>query len=288
MGKKLTVRQKEINKAQRAIARAEQALTKAQRIEIPLRTAGLLATSYNTYSGTENLIKEVKDYIASGKRLSASFKYKVSVLSERNENFWTANIKFTTGAQAKRGKNKVALGTTISVKEAQKLSNRYADTKQASQEEYRVIRRYNAAINPIANASAMQYTPQELATMRSRKKVMKDRDISFGGDSTLINDLAYSANVDYAREFIEMLMNVMKDPFMFTEIESWYRANADLQRLLDGATGSYWYEDYCEARNIIIAFINELKTKFNKQLSDDTKEELDNFRDILDNQDDTY
>lgn len=117
---------------------------------------------------------------------------------------------------------------------------------------------------------------------------MKARDISFGGDSTLINDLAYSANVEYAREFIETLMGIMNDPFMYEQIESWYRSNTDLQRLLDGATGSYWYEDYCEARNIIIAFINELKSNFDKQLSSDTKEELESLKDILDNQDDTY
>lgn len=288
MGKRLTVRQKQINKAQRAIERAEKAMKKAQNIESALRSAGTLATSYNTYSGTEKLIKEVRDYIASGKRLSAGFNYKVGVLGERTEKFWTAGIKMTTDGKVKRGKNYVANNEVITVKDAQNLSNRYADTKQVTPEEYRIITRYNAAINPVSNAAAMQYTPQELAAMRNRQKTMKARDVSFGGDSALINDLAYSANVEYAREFIETLINVMKDPFMFEQIESWYRGNTDLQRLLDGATGSYWYEDYCEARNIIIAFINELKAKFDKQLSSDAKEELENLREIMDNEADTY
>lgn len=288
MGKKLTVRQKEINKAQRAIVRAEKALDRTRNIEASLRTAGVLATSNNTYSGTEKLIKEVKDYITSGKRLSASFNYKVGVLAERTEKFWTTGIKMTTGGKVKRGKNYVADNEVITVKDAQNLSNRYADTKQVMPDEYRIIRRYNAAINPVSNAAALAYTPQELVQMRRRQKGMKDRDVSFGGDSTLINDLAYSANIEYAREFIEFLMNIMKDPFMYEQIESWYRSNTDLQRLLDGATGSYWYEDYCEARSIIIALINEIRDKYDKQLSQDAKEELEEFRELLDNQDDTY
>ena len=194
----------------------------------------------------------------------------------------------TTGNKIKRGKNYVEGNGVITVKDAQNLTNRYADTKQASSDEYRIIRRYNAAISPVSNAAAMQYTPQELSAMRNRQKTMKARDVSFGGDSTLINDLAYSANVEYAREFIETLIDVMKDPFMYAQIESWYRSNTQLQRLLDGATGRYWYEDYCEARSIIISLINSLKDKYDKQLSSDAKEKMENIRDLMDNQDDAY
>lgn len=287
MGKRLTVRQKQINKAQRAIERAEKAMKKAQNIEAALRSAGTLATSYNTYSGTENLIKEVKDYIASGKRLSAGFKYKVSVLSERTENFWTAGIKFYPGTSVQRGKNYVPTNAIVTVKEAQRISNRYALKKTITKEEFDILTKFQTGINPVSNAAAMQHTPQELAEMRRKKKSMKEKDVSFGGDSTLINDLAYSANIEYARPFVEMIIDLMKDPLMFEQIETWYRENQDVQTTLDQATGTYWYEDFCDAKRTIIEFINKLQENFADKLSDDIKEKLKDYKDFLDNDGET-
>lgn len=287
MGRKShTVRSRYIRSAEDIIKRVESQMTKSQQIENTLAKAGRLATSYNSYEGTEALIAQVRSYIATGKRLSQGLKYKVAVLKERSsESYWTSGIKMSYYKTKQRGHNKVAVDAQISVADVNKMKKRYdKEPAKTTQEEYKIITRYHSAISPISNARAMGATPQELADLRRQKmNRMEERDVSFGGSSTLINDLAYSAGAEsVGRDFVEAIQEAMKDPQVYEAIENWYRTEGDdVRRALDNATGSNWYENFCEARQAIITAINLIKQ--NVKLPQDTIDQLDSIVTIADN-----
>lgn len=270
--------------------RVEASIAESLHIEKQLSSTGRLDTSYNTYTTTQELVAGVRNYVASGKKLNKYLAQKVDVLAERaKSDFWTGNIKMGYSESKRRGNNHVAEYKRISVKDIQKLKQKYDENPSAvDQNEYRVISRYYSSINAVVNAQAMSASPKELADLRRAKmNKMETRDVSFGGSSTLINDLAYSAGVEkVGRDFVEALQSAMQDPAVYEAIESWYRSDkgTKARQALDNATGSNWYENYNEARNAIIAVIN--MTRDNIKLSKDVDEKLGELATYADNQDD--
>lgn len=270
--------------------RVEASIADSLHIEKQLSSAGRLDTSYNTYTGTQDLVAEVRDYVTSGKKLNKYLTQKIDVLAERAKtDFWSGGIKMGYNESKRRGNNHVAEYKQISVKEIEKLKKKY-DENPASvgQNEYRIISRYYSSINAVSNAIAMTTTPQELADIRRAKmNKMEARDVSFGGSSTLINDLAYSAGIEkVGRDFVEALQSAMQDPAVYEAIESWYRSDKGTKAryALDNATGSNWYENYNEARNAIIAVINMIRK--NIKLSDEADAKLGELTADADNEDD--
>ena len=270
--------------------RVEASIADSLHIENQLSSAGRLDTSYNTYTGTQELVAEVRDYVASGKKLNKYLTQKIDVLAERAKtDFWSGGIKMGYNESKRRGNNHVAEYKQISVKEIEKLKQKYDENPASvNQKEYRIISRYYSSINAVANARAMSASPQELADLRKAKmNRMEARDVSFGGSSTLINDLAFSAGIEkVGRDFVETLQSAMQDPAVYEAIESWYRSDKGTKAryALDNATGSNWYENYNEARNAIIAVINMIRK--NIKLSEEADAKLGELTADADNEDD--
>lgn len=270
--------------------RVEASIADSLHIEKQLSSADRLDTSYNTYTGTQELVAEVRGYVASGKKLNKYLTQKIDVLAERAKtDFWSGGIKMGYNESKRRGNNHVAEYKQISVREIMKIKQKYdEDPSSVNQNEYRIISRYYSSINAVVNARAMSATPQELADIRKAKmNRMEARDVSFGGSSTLINDLAYSAGIEkVGRDFVEALQSAMQDPAVYEAIESWYRSDKGTKAryALDNATGSNWYENYNEARNAIIAVINMIRK--NIKLSDEADAKLGELTADADNEDD--
>ena len=114
-----------------------------------------------------------------------------------------------------------------------------------------------------------------------KKKFNKVRDISIGGNSTLINDLSYTYDALWeGRRFVENMQKIMSDPKDFIRIEAWYQSNEEeaVQARSDigAAITSKWYEKFKDFSATIIEFINKLPS-----LSKEAEDILNNYSDIL-------
>lgn len=103
-------------------------------------------------------------------------------------------------------------------------------------------------------------TDQAKAKFKSKFSV--SRDVSIGGSSTLLNDLAYTYDaLSAGRKFVEMLQRVMSDPNNFVALESWYQNDPEgkaTQIEIETAVGSYWYQGFGEFAKAIISAINKM------------------------------
>ena len=279
MGKKLTAHQRKVKNLKNILKGASQRLKSMEQVENTLSKAGRLATSYLDYSALTSQITEAENYLNSNKRITSNIDRMIrNIGANTSTPSLQRMVKMKYYKTTQRGHNKVATDAEVSVAEVTRLKKRYdKDPSKTTREEYQIISRYHAAINALSNARAMTSTPQELADIRRAKmNRMQDRDISFGGSSTLINDLAYSAYAEHVgREFVEALQNAMSDPQVYEAIENWYRSSDsdNVKKALDQAQGSNWYENFCEARTAIIETINTIRN--NIPLPKETEEQLD-------------
>lgn len=280
MGKKLTAHQRKVKNLKNILKGASQRLKSMEQVENTLTKAGRLATSYLDYSALTSQITEAENYLNSNKRITSNIDRMIHNIGANTSTpslQRMVKMKYYTSKQ--RGHNKVAIDKEVSVAEITRLKNRYdKDSTKATKEEYDIITRYHSAINALSNAKAMSSTPQELAELRRQKmQKMEDRDVSFGGKSTLINDLAYSAGAEHVgRDFVETIQQAMHDPQVYEALENWYRTSDEannIKKALDQATGSNWYENFCEARIAIIEAINTIRQ--NIKLPKEAEEQLD-------------
>lgn len=291
MGKKLTAHQRKVKNLKNILKGASQRLKSMEQVENTLAKAGRLATSYLDYSALTSQITEAENYLNSNKRITSNIDRMIhNIGANTSTSSLQRMVKMSYYKTQQRGHNRVATDADISIAEVTRLKKRYdKDPSKTTAEEYKIITRYHATINPLSNARAMTSTPQELADLRRAKmNRMQDRDVSFGGSSTLINDLAYSAGAEgVGRDFVETIQKAMEDPQLYEAIENWYRTSdqADnIKKALDQATGSNWYENFCEARAAIVAAINTIRQ--NIRLPKEVEEQLDAIADIADNLDD--
>lgn len=290
MGKKLTAHQRKVKNLKNILKGASQRIKSMEQIENTLSKAGRLATSYLDYSALTSQITEAENYLNSNKRITSNIDRMIrNIGANTSTPSLQRMVKMKYYKSIQRGHNKVATDAEVSVAEVTRLKKRYdKDPSKTTREEYQIISRYHAAINALSNARAMTSTPQELADLRRAKmNRMQDRDISFGGSSTLINDLAYSAYAEHVgREFVEALQNAMSDPQVYEAIEMWYRSSDsdNVKKALDQAQGSNWYENFCEARTAIIEAINTIRNSI--ILPKETEEQLDAILGEADNLED--
>ena len=280
MGKKLTAHQRKVKNLKNILKGASQRLKSMEHVENTLAQAKRLATSYLDYSALTSQITEAENYLNSNKRITSNIDRMIhNIGTNTSASSLQRMVKMKYYKSKQRGHNIVATDAEISIAEIIRIKNRYdKDSSKATKEEYDIITRYHAAINPLSNAKAMSSTPQELAELRKAKmNRMEDRDVSFGGNSTLINDLAYSAGAEHVgRDFVETLQQAMHDPQLYEAMENWYRTSDEannIKKLLDQAQGSDWYENFCEARVAIIEGINTIRQ--NIKLPKETEEQLD-------------
>lgn len=112
-----------------------------------------------------------------------------------------------------------------------------------------------------------------------KKKFNKVRDISIGGNSTLINDLSYTYDALWeGRKFVELIQKIMSNSADFIRIEAWYRSNEEsavnARDNIASAIKSAWYEKFKDFSATIIEFINSMPT-----LSKEAENSLREFSD---------
>ena len=293
MGKrKSSVRAKYIKSAESIIKRAEANLKASQKIESQLTRQGQLAGSYNYYEGTQRMIDEARAYLASGKRLSAKFKRSIAVLKERtSKNYWLSGMKLAYNKTVRMGVNTISTPASKTVAEVYRIRKRSIAKKPITSEQQSILTTFNQAMLSLNQANAMNKTPEELVKYyRERGRKLHQRDVSYGGNSTLINDLEYSAGaLPTGREFVEALQKQMQDPDMFEQIEAWYRdtSNAKANKVRDDlnhAKGSDWYVGFKSAQQILITVIGVLLNQFGKDMNDADKKLYEEVKKELDNE----
>ena len=114
-----------------------------------------------------------------------------------------------------------------------------------------------------------------------KKKFNKVRDISIGGNSTLINDLSYTYDALWeGRKFVENMQKIMSDPKEFVRIEAWYQSDdEDAEKArsdIGSAIKSDWYDKFKDFSATIIEFINKLPS-----LSKEAEDVLNSYADTL-------
>ena len=292
MGKKLTSRQKIINKAMRDIAKVRKNIESARQIEQALLKAGKLKSSYVSYNETERMLSELELYLASGKKITGKTRYTMKVISERaSKNYFTDLMKMSYNKQMKKGRNIIPVEKSISLSDVMRTLNKFnKNPNLISKEEYRMLMSYHTATHAVSNARAVKQTSKSIADYY-RKRNEAVRDIGIGGSSTLINDLAYSLGAEpIGRAFVETLQNIMSDPMAFNLIESKYRGpeGNEARTALDAAVGADWYENFMRAKDAIIIIINSIKKSSGEKLSQDTNEALDEIIELANAEGDDY
>lgn len=111
------------------------------------------------------------------------------------------------------------------------------------------------------------------------------REVSFGGNSQLINALAYTYGAKPSgQKFVEWVQGIMKDPQIWTLLEGAYRSNLNgLQDTIAGAVANEWYGRFKNMKSIIETLVATFKEVQPQALTDEAKElideELDDFED---------
>lgn len=134
---------------------------------------------------------------------------------------------------------------------------------------------------PYTQAASLPDADDEKQIEQFKKKFNKVRDISIGGNSTLINDLSYTYDaLQEGRRFVENMQKIMSDPKEFVRIEAWYQSDdEDAEKArsdIGSAIKSDWYEKFKDFSATIIEFINKLPS-----LSKESEDILNSYSDKL-------
>lgn len=151
-------------------------------------------------------------------------------------------------------------GTLVSLKEIRKvLSKQLNRPENLTDEQRQIIAQYSQAISDYVNSNVTDLSTEE-AQQRYIKRFNRTRDVSIGGNSSLINDLSYTYDCSAeGREFVETVQRAMSDPQAFVQIEGWYQSQTgpgELQDEIDKAKGHNWYDKFQDVRVTILSFLN--------------------------------
>ena len=147
--------------------------------------------------------------------------------------------------------------------------------KELTNREKAIFQQYSQSYNTIANitnaidmsdidATAIPQTEEAVIKMLKARRGTSQLDLSFGGHSSLLNDLAYTAKAkgDIGRDFVDWIRALMeKDKVIFAKIEKWYQSpvGRDVRQAINNATGDNWYENFKEFSLMIEKVITELQ-----------------------------
>lgn len=240
------------------IETAEAKLSQVVRLQNQLRKSGVLVEGVD-YQKVKETLSKYRSYVE-----KPNYTYKqADRYLERLKDITNRNLLENT-IQVKIIETK-DLGAGISAPEEKAVTLRKfnkmrklhsKDPSKVSAQNYDMLSQIANALNPYLNAKAM--TTDELKKQAvNRGKVRFDFGI--GGDSTLINDLAYSLDANpYGRETVEKIMRLM-DGDVGRRVEYLYRTTdlgKEIKRELDGAVGAGWYENFKAVAPTIMKLID--------------------------------
>lgn len=140
-----------------------------------------------------------------------------------------------------------------------------------------IFKEFSRAYNTFANIEnavdmrdviAIPETEEDVIKMLKEKRGTSQLDLSFGGHSSLLNDLAYTAGArgDLGRDFVSWVRALMEgDKVIFAKIEKWYQSPAGktTRDYINNAVGDNWYENYKEFSILIEKVMEELQIELN-------------------------
>lgn len=153
------------------------------------------------------------------------------------------------------------------------LNKQVKNPAKLTSEQSQIIQKYGKTID--------NYDVVDLDTDEQKDSFIKafniSRDVSIGGNSTLINDLSYTFDALWiGRDFVQTIQDIMSDPQAFVKIEAWYRSNTSVQYKVQQATEGDWYAGYTDFSAQIMDFIDNMPDTFK-----DVKDKLSVFREKL-------
>lgn len=181
------------------------------------------------------------------------------------------DYKTITEAEIKRLRRKENKGAVLT-------ANELGYTAQAAS-----INAEDNAVNEINNTGLKAQNAKDIdRIMKSRGQ--KTLDLSFGGNSSLINSLSFAVGGKYQtvviNDFVNYLKNVMKDRQTFAEIEKWVQTTSDgkiFRQIIDEARERSYYKsikEICQAISLFSTAYLDFKGDMTPG-----KEELESLRD---------
>lgn len=114
--------------------------------------------------------------------------------------------------------------------------------------------------------------------LRQSRGSKANLDLSFGGQSALLNDLTYisRAKGDIGYDLVTWLRGIMQDKTVFAKIEHWYQSPAgyELRQTINDATGANMYNGIQRISSMIEKLLDELAIE--GIISDEQMEDLYN------------
>lgn len=178
-------------------------------------------------------------------------------------------IKYDLPYTEQRGSFTVTSTKTLSQYEINRIKNKDARGGDLTSTETSYLMAWSEATstaNNYHNVPIIQTDAQMQEFIKNSRK--KSLDLSFGGMSSLINDLTYSQDIEVAKDFITWLRDVMKDPQIFASVEKWYNTTNEGKKArytINLAKGKNWYKNYKKFAESVVEMIDMLDNTFNLQ-----------------------
>lgn len=176
-------------------------------------------------------------------------------------------IKYELPYTEQRGSFTVTTTKTLSQYDINRLRNKDAAGKDLTSTETSYLMAWSEATsvsNNYNNVPILQTDEQMQEFIKNSRK--KKLDLTFGGMSSLINDLTYSQDIEIAKDFVAWLRDVMKDPQIFASVEKWYNTTTEGKKaryLINLAKGRNWYKNYKKFAECVVEMIDMLNNTFN-------------------------
>ena len=184
-------------------------------------------------------------------------------------------VHYNLDYQSHEGTFTVNKTAKVSQYDINKIRNKEASNKLTTVKETSLLKAWSEATMVANNYNApILQTPEDVQNFlkQSRRKKL---DLSFGGMSSLINDLSYSQDIDISKDFITWIRDLMQaNKQMFAEIEKWYNETDEGRKaryLLNTAKGRNWYKNYKRFAEAITEFIDTIENRYQVKAPDALK-----------------
>lgn len=123
----------------------------------------------------------------------------------------------------------------------------------------------------LANMKGVEYV-DPVAQARIMGNRRKSLDLSTGGSSQIINDLSYFQSSKYKSEFVNNFVSwirgAMADKKFFAEVEKYYKSSDcdDVRKMINGAKGKQWYEEYTNVAAALAEFCARLENFYGDEI----------------------
>lgn len=273
-------------KIKNLLAKAEANLNKAEELASEFERNGIEVEKGYNPERDRQFIENAREYLSGKDKLTLMNTYKITntiaVLKDiAAKNEFTSLMKLTIDVvDTERSTDTLTVTKPVKIKlsDIYKIRRKEEAGKELTDDEFNALHAWNDATityNNYENVPILQTEADVQAFIKASRN--KSLDLSFGGQSALLNDLAYTerAKGDIGHDLVEWLRTLMQDKTVFAKIEKWYQSPSgfELRQAINAATGAAWYKQF----KLISAMIDRLLDNLEVELdlgTDDMREQL--------------